>query len=124
MRHSAVALRAPLASLAVWYSRPVDSQLILLIAMIGAVLLVGIKLKLWWWPGRPGYEYKRVISAGAFGLLFLVAGLVGWTLSTHDAFVARTQWAEGPIWWQVAVGIALLLLAVFWARRVPGATRE
>ena len=98
-----------------------DFQLVLLIGVIVVGLGVAIKKQMWTIPvpGRPGYEYQRVFSAGGAGLFFLVAGLIGWTMSRHDAFVAGTHWQDGPIWWQVGVGVALLLLAVFWARRVP-----
>jgi hypothetical protein len=39
-----------------------DYGLIALIGMTVATVLVGIKLKLWWWPARPGYEYQRVFQ--------------------------------------------------------------
>jgi len=96
-----------------------DYQLLALMGVMVAVVVVGAKLKLWWWPGRPGYEYQRVIAIGAFGSFSLVAGLIGWRMSTHDAFVAHSRWAGGLIWWQVGLGVALLLLAGFWATRVP-----
>jgi len=97
----------------------VDYQLIALIGMMAATLLVGFRLKPGWWPTRPGYEYQRVFSAAATGLLLRVAGLIGWELRRSHGFFEGTRWVSGPIWWQVAAGIGLLLLAVFWARRVP-----
>jgi hypothetical protein len=56
-------------------------------------------------------------TATAMALLFLVAGVRGYTLSKHDAFVAGTPWTDGPIWWQVAVGLVLLAAAVWLWRR-------
>ncbi len=56
-------------------------------------------------------------SATALALVFLAAGTQGYTLSRHDAFVAGTHWSEGPIWWQVAVGLALLAASVWLWRR-------
>ena len=56
-------------------------------------------------------------STTALALLLLVAGGHGYTLSKHDAFVAGTRWTDGPIWWQVYVGVALLMLAVWLWRR-------
>jgi len=96
-----------------------DYGLIALIGMMVATVLVGVKLKLWWWPARPGYQYQRVFSAAAAGLLFLTAGLIGWELSDSHGFFEGTRWVDAPVWWQVGAGIGLLLLAGFWARRVP-----
>ena len=56
-------------------------------------------------------------SMTAMALLLLVAGGRGYTLSKHDAFVAGTHWTGGPIWWQVAVGAALLAASVWLWRR-------
>lgn len=96
-----------------------DIQLVALIGLILAVLILGTKYHSRSWPGRPGWQYQRVISFGFGGMLFLVTGLIGWSVSRHDAFVTGTHWHDGPIWWQVYVGAALLLLAGYWARRVP-----
>jgi hypothetical protein len=71
------------------------------------------------WPGRPGWQYQRVISAGVFGLWLTLAGAVGWDLKYVHGFFQGTKWVEGPIWWQIGMGGALLALAVYWARRVP-----
>jgi hypothetical protein len=92
-----------------------DYQLIALIGVMIAVVLVGMKTNIW----QPGYEYQRVFSAAAAGLLFFIAGLIGWDLSYSHGFFQGTKWVEGPVWWQVGVGFGLLLLAGFWARRVP-----
>jgi hypothetical protein len=44
---------------------------------------------------------------------------MGYTLSKHDRFVAGTPWSPSVLWWQVAVGVALLLPAAwFWRRGV------
>jgi membrane protein implicated in regulation of membrane protease activity len=44
-----------------------------------------------------------------------VSGVAGYTLSRHGRFAAGTAWTGGAIWWQVAVGAALLVLAAwFW----------
>jgi hypothetical protein len=96
-----------------------DYQLVVLIGMMIATIAVGVNLGSWWWPARPGREYQRVFSVAAAGLLFLIAGLVGWDLSHSHGWFQGTRWVDGPIWWQVGTGTALLLLAGFWARRVP-----
>ena len=63
-------------------------------------------------------NYQRFFSVGFFGLLLLVAGLIGWDLRSSSGWFNGTKWVDGPVWSQAAVGAALLLLAGFWARRV------
>jgi hypothetical protein len=96
-----------------------DVQLLLLIALIVAVIVLATRQHSRGWPGRPGWQYRRVFSAGFAGLLFFVSGIIGWDLSHSHGWFRGTRWADGPIWWQIALGAILLLLAVFWARRVP-----
>jgi hypothetical protein len=95
-----------------------DYQLIALIGVLVATVLIGVKLNMWW-PTRPGYEYQRVFNAAAAGLLFFIAGISGWDLRYSHGWFQGTKWVEGPLWWQVSLGFGLLLLAGFWARRVP-----
>jgi hypothetical protein len=97
----------------------VDLQLVALIALMIAVGVVATRLHSRSWPGRPGWQYHRVFSVGFGGLLLLIAGLIGWDLKHVRGFFQGTRWVDGPIWWQVSLGSALLLLAVYWARRVP-----
>lgn len=96
-----------------------DYQLIALILMVAATFGLSIKLNSRWWPGRPGYEYQQVFSAVAGGLLFFITGLIGCDLSKSRQFLRGTAWVDGPIWWQLTLGVALLLLAAYWARHVP-----
>jgi hypothetical protein len=96
-----------------------DYELLTLIAMMVAVMVVGFKLDFWWWPGRPRRRYQQAFSLGSAGLLLLGAGLVGWDLSHSHGLFQGTIWVDGPIWWQVGVGTALLLTACVWLRRVP-----
>ena len=96
-----------------------DLQLLGLIAMLGAVVIVAVRQHSRSWPGRPGWQYQRVFSLGFAGLLFLVAGLIGWDLKYSHGWFDGTKWVDGPIWWEVGLGTGLLLLATFWARRVP-----
>jgi hypothetical protein len=96
-----------------------DYQLVALIGMMVATIAIGLKRDLWLRPARPGREYQRVFSVAAAGLLLFVAGLVGWDLSYSHGWFQGTKWVDGPIWWEIGPGTALLLLAGFWARRVP-----
>jgi hypothetical protein len=57
----------------------------------------------------------NALSLTAAAVLFVVTGLIGYTLSKHDRFVAGTPWSPTVIWWQVGVGVALLpVAAYFW----------
>jgi hypothetical protein len=57
----------------------------------------------------------NALSLTAAAALFLVTGLIGYTLDKHARFVSDTAWSTTVIWWQVAVGATLLALAAwFW----------
>ena len=110
-------------SAALYNPRQMDYELIALIGLIIATLAVSTRLHRRAWPSRPGWQYQRVFSVGFGGLLFLIAGFIGWDLThSHDWFEG-TRWVDGPIWWQVGLGTVLLLLAAYWARCVPPAVR-
>jgi hypothetical protein len=96
-----------------------DLQLLALIAVVIAAVIVSTRYHSRSWPGRPGWQYQRVFSVGFGGLLFFVSGLIGWDLSHSRGWFQGTKWVEGPVWWQIGVGAVLLLLATYWARRVP-----
>lgn len=93
-----------------------DFQFIAFIALVVAVVFLSVGLNVRWLRS-PGYRYQRVFSATAAGLLFFVAGLIGWDLSYSHGWFQGTKWVHRPVWWEVAVGAGLLLLAGFWARR-------
>jgi MYXO-CTERM domain-containing protein len=95
-----------------------DFQLIALIALVVTVVFLSARLNSTW-LASPGYVYQRVFSATAAGLLFFVAGLIGWDLSYSHGWFQGTKWVDGPVWWEVGIGLGLLLLAGFWARRIP-----
>jgi hypothetical protein len=95
-----------------------DFQFITLIAMVVTVVFLSARLNSKG-RARPGYAYQRVFSVTAAGLLFFIAGLVGWDLSYSHGWFQGTKWVDGPVWWEVGIGLGLLLLAGLWARRVP-----
>jgi hypothetical protein len=96
----------------------VDYQLLALVAIMTATLAVAIRQRMWWGPGGSTNSYQAVISTAAAGLLFFVSGTIGWDLSNSRGFFKGTRWVDGPIWWQMGLGAALLLLATVWARRI------
>ena len=95
-----------------------DYSLLMLIGVIVVALIISTTLHSRSWPGRPGWQYQRVFSVGFFGLLLLIAGLMGWDLRGSSGWFNGAKWVDGPVWSQSAVGAAMLLLAGFWARRV------
>ena len=72
-----------------------DVQLIVLIGLVVGVLRLGITHQSRSWPGRPGWQYQRVFSAGFGGLLFFVAGLIGWDLKYSRGWFQGTKWVDG-----------------------------
>ncbi len=100
-----------------------DYQFIVLIGLVVAALVVSTRLHHRSWPRRPGWQYQRVFSVGFGGLFLLLAGLFGWDLRYSHGWFQGTRWVDGPVWWQVALGTGLLLLAGHWARRVPPVLR-
>jgi hypothetical protein len=62
---------------------------------------------------------RAAFTATSLAALFIVSGLAGYTPSRHARFVAGTAWSDSVIWWEVAVGMALLpLAAYFWRRAI------
>ena len=96
-----------------------DHELIALVGMIVATVAVGMQLGVWGWPTRPGRSHQQVFSTAAAGLFLFIAGLMGWDLSHSHGVFEGTRWVEGAVWWQVILGLGLLLLAGFWVRRMP-----
>ena len=69
-------------------------------------------------PRRPSSEYSRVFTAFTAGTGLLVTGIIGLEVGQMRGLFAGTRWADGPIWWQILSGSVLLLLGIYWARRV------
>jgi hypothetical protein len=63
-------------------------------------------------------RYNRMFSALFFGTVFLIAGLIGFDLSKRNSFFAETRWADGAIPSQVAIGLGLVALGIYWSRRL------
>ena len=96
-----------------------DYSLLALIGVIVVALIISTRLHSRSWPGRPGWQYQRVFSVGFVGPLFLGPALIGWDLRGSSGWFNGAKWVDGPVWSQAAVGAAMLLLAGFWARKVP-----
>jgi hypothetical protein len=96
-----------------------DYSLLGLTALIVLTVVISTRSHSRSWARRPNYQYQRVFSVAAFGLWLTVAGAIGWDLRDVHGFFQGTRWVDGPIWWQIGLGVPLLALAVVLARRVP-----
>ena len=92
-------------------------ELIALLAMVVTALVLSTKLNARAWRSS-SRGYQRVFSVAAAGLLLLVPGIIGWDLSYSHGWFRGARWADGPVWWQVGLGLGLLLLAAYCARSV------
>ena len=64
-------------------------------------------------------------SSTFVSILFLGAGVVGYNLNRHERFVTGTSWRGGVIWWQVWVGVGLLVFAAaMWRRGIRSIRQE
>jgi hypothetical protein len=96
-----------------------DVQLLALIGLMVAVVVAGVRTQRHQWPGRPGWQYQRVISFVFGGVILLIPGLIGLDMRGSHGWFQGARWVDAPVWWQVVVGTVMLLLATYWARRVP-----
>ena len=98
--------------------------------MIGLLFVVGVIVVVLVWnafiykqsAGRGWSPLWMAFNSTAVAGLFLIAGLVGYTLDRHDRFVRHTAWTGQVIWSQVGVGlVAAVLAAYFWRQglRLP-----
>lgn len=61
----------------------------------------------------------------AAGLLFLVPGTIGLTISKRNWSFLRGTWSEGVVWWEIFYGaVALVFAAYFWRKGLQTATTE
>lgn len=89
-----------------------------------AVLVVVIAVS--WYSQYGAFGVRRgplwpAFSGTFASMLFLGAGVAGYNLNRHERFVEATSWRDGVIWWEVWIGIALLVFAVaMWRRGLRG----
>ena len=73
------------------------------------------------WSNSPAARRSRSplwlgFSTTAASALFLVAGLIGFNLDRRARFFAGTPWTNRVIWWEVAVGVVLVPIAIYLLR--------
>ena len=71
---------------------------------------------------KPSPAYARVFTALAAGGYLLVTGIIGYDVRALNGLFRGGRWVDAPVWWQVALGVGVLLLAGFWIRRLPSST--
>ena len=86
------------------------------------VVLIAWSWQFHFWSNSPTARRSRSplwlgFTATAASALFLIAGIIGFDLSKRSRFFTGTAWTEGVIWWQVAVGLVLVPLAIYLVRR-------
>lgn len=69
---------------------------------------------------KPSPEYSRTFSALFFGLSLIVTGAIGYNVKNMSGAFRGGHWQDGPVWWQLAIGLGLFALGVYWFRRLPG----
>ena len=94
-----------------------DLTLVALMALIVVTTIVKTRSDARWRSGA-GHAYQRVFSAAAMGLLLAGVGLAGGDLRHSHGLFRGVRWSESPVWWQVAVGAVLLVVAASWARSI------
>lgn len=61
-------------------------------------------------------SFERAFAFSAAALLFLIAGSIGYTLSREVASRVG-HWTDGPILWELIVGLVCAGVAAFYWRR-------
>lgn len=86
---------------------------VILVALLGA----------WWWflDKQSGHRTRSPLwlafSSTALAVWLIGAGVSGYAVSRHARFVAGSGWSGEVIWWEVALGAALVPLAFYFWRR-------
>ena len=59
-------------------------------------------------------RYGRMFTMLFFGLLFLITGILGLDLRRNG----EVRWAGRPLLWQAGTGAVMLMLGIYWSRRL------
>ena len=82
-----------------------------LLILFAVVLVVAHRL-------RPTIRpLHAAFTTTAFGLLFFVAGSIGYTIKKSNWSFITGTWSDGVVWWEIAYGaISLVFAAYFWRK--------
>jgi hypothetical protein len=88
--------------------------------------LVGF-LVAWTWflhrrsGGRQWSALWLAFSSTTGAVFFLTAGVLGYRLDRRARFFTSTAWSDTVIWWQIWIGVAMAVAALyFWRRALRG----
>ena len=74
-------------------------------------------------PSKKNQPLHAAFTFTTFGALFLVAGLIGYTIQKSNWSIIAGSWSDGPVWWEVRLGVvALALAAYFWRKGLQTTT--
>ena len=59
-----------------------------------------------------------MFSAFAAGAFLVVTGSIGFDVSYMHGVFKGGRWVDGPVWWQIALGVGLLLFGAYTLRRL------
>jgi hypothetical protein len=99
-----------------------DAVLPSLFVVAVVVVLIAWSWQFHFWSNSPTARRSRSplwlgFTATAASGLFLIAGIIGYNLIVSRRLSAGTAWADDVIWWQVAVGAALVPVAIYLLQR-------
>lgn len=93
---------------------------VVVILAIGTMLVLAARLQQPW--GKT--PLQAAFSTTLFGLLFVIAGSIGYTIKKSNWFIVTGSWSEDVVWWEVRLGLVLLGFAVFFWRKSLQVLRE
>jgi hypothetical protein len=67
---------------------------------------------------RPSRAYSAMFTSLFMGAFFLLAGVTGYNTQHRGVLLADARWTGRPILWEIAVGVALLLVGLYLCRRL------
>jgi hypothetical protein len=127
LRYSEILVLVLTIALVAWLNLPK----LLAPAFVLTIILFSVDRRrrgIWPWPShdssngaisnqRPNYDLHAAFTCTAASGLCAVAGVMGYELSKRSRFFTGTAWSDDVIWWQVWVGVAFALVAVYFWRK-------
>jgi multisubunit Na+/H+ antiporter MnhG subunit len=84
--------------------------------VLGLIILAVILVACHRW--RPKYRpLHAAFSATTFGIVFLVAGTIGYTIKKSNWTLVSGTWSDGVVWWEIVYGVVALVFAVYFWRK-------
>jgi hypothetical protein len=82
--------------------------------LVGLLILTAILVISARFRPKP-HPLHAAFSTTMFGILFLVAGTIGFTIRKNNWSLISGTWSDGVVWWEIVYGVvALVFAAYFW----------